>query len=365
MFFVLLSHFGAAYFTESHQVVPSLMLLVGMIASPTFAIINGMMIGFLYRTRRHDYERLHTVFTDRGLFLLTIGHLAILLSHPLYAVRFVCITDVMGLSMVIQPRLVRTTTARTRLLIAAVLFVVSWFAIEAWYPHMAVAEDMKEGLFGSLLPMTGFTYVFPVFPWLSLSLAASALGERLGTQCLQGDEAGMRRTLTRLAIVASISAVVLNATYHAAKALGYAPRFAVAAVGSPFAKIPPSPVYFLWYGALGLCLIAACLHAVRRQMAPRLMAFLATLGQTSFALFVIQFFVYFTVLYHFRGRLPWEAWPGYFVASIALILVPTLIWHRTGCNRFLTVGYRYRPRASQDDRHFSGPSLQPILPAGH
>jgi hypothetical protein len=364
MLFVLLSHFGTAYFADATRPLPTALLVIGMIASPTFAIINGLMIGFLYRTRRDGYEHLHTVFTDRGLFLLTIGHIAILLSHPLYAVRFVCITDVMGLSMILQPRLVMMTRPRTRLLMAAALFAVSWFAIEAWYPHAAVAQDLKEGLFGSLMPLTGFTYVFPVFPWLSLALGASALGDRLGELCLCGDEAAMQRTLTRLALRGAIAAIAFNVTYHLIKVLGLAPKFAVTAVGSPFAKIPPSPVYFLWYGALGLCLIATCLHVVRFNKAPRVMAFLATLGQTSFALFVIQFFVYFTVLYGFRGHLPWEgAWPVYFALSVVVILVPALAWHRTGCNRFLTVGYRYRAsREAEDAGRIGGPAFQPALP---
>ena len=45
-----------------------MMTLVGMIASPTFVIINGMSLGMVYRTRTHDFERLRTIVTDRGLF---------------------------------------------------------------------------------------------------------------------------------------------------------------------------------------------------------------------------------------------------------------------------------------------------------
>ena len=50
MFFVLLSHFAFTYFSAAES-TGAVMTLVGMIASPTFMIINGTLLGMVYHTR--------------------------------------------------------------------------------------------------------------------------------------------------------------------------------------------------------------------------------------------------------------------------------------------------------------------------
>jgi peptidoglycan/LPS O-acetylase OafA/YrhL len=50
MFFVLLSHFGFTFFPNQADPVPTAMRFAGMVASPTFMILSGLILGFLYRT---------------------------------------------------------------------------------------------------------------------------------------------------------------------------------------------------------------------------------------------------------------------------------------------------------------------------
>jgi peptidoglycan/LPS O-acetylase OafA/YrhL len=156
----------------------------------------------------------------------------------------------------------------------------------------------------------------------------------------------MHRVLIRTAVASAAVASFLNVTYHVLRQQGYVSVFATHAVASPFAKTPPSLVYFLFYGSIGLLLISACLRLASDERMAGIVGGLATIGQSSFAVFVIQFFVYFTVLHAVRPHLPWAwAWPVYFVLSIVATLVPALGWHRARYNRFLTVGYR---RLSQE-----------------
>src|SRR4051812_31427354 len=82
MMFVLLSHFGYTYFADQREATPLAMRLVGMMASPTFAAINGLLIGFLYRSQGVNFGRIRVKLADRGLFLLTVGHALIYWSHP-------------------------------------------------------------------------------------------------------------------------------------------------------------------------------------------------------------------------------------------------------------------------------------------
>ncbi len=344
MLFVLLSHFAFNYFSKDDAAL-SLMTLVGMIASPTFVIINGMLLGVFYRTRTRDFERFRTIVTDRGLFLLTLGHFLVLLSHATYAVRFVSITDAVGVCMLISPWLVTTLTPRARLLLSLAAYALTLVVVLYWNPTQHYPLVLKETFFGRIGPGV-YVYAFPILPWFALDLAATVLGERLGACSAEGNPRAMHRLLHQTAVMSAGIAVVLNLTYHAVRQHGYATALATHEVGSPFAKTPPSLVYFLFYGSLGLVLISVCLRLASNDRMAGVYRGLVTIGQTSFAVFVIQFFVYFTVLHAMRPHLPWAwAWPVYFVLSIVATLVPALGWRRAGYNRFLTVGYR---RLSQE-----------------
>ena len=344
MLFVLLSHFAFNYFSGD-DATGALMTLVGMIASPTFIIINGTLLGIVYRTRPRDFERFRTIVTDRGLFLLTIGHFLVLLSHASYAVRFVSITDAVGVCMLVSPWLVTRLTPRERLLLSVVTYAATITIVLYWNPTTHYPLVLKETFFGRMGPGI-YVYAFPIVPWFSLELAATALGEWLGACSIDGNVRAMHRLLVRAAAGGVTIASVLNLAYHAAKDHGYAAALATHDLGSPFAKTPPSLVYFLFYGSIGLVLISASLRLASDDRMARVVAGLSTIGQTSFAVFVIQFFVYFTVLHAVRPYLPWAwAWPAYFGLSIVAIVVPALGWHRGGYNRLLTVGYR---RLSQE-----------------
>jgi hypothetical protein len=292
MLFVLLSHFAFNYFSKDDAAL-SLMTLVGMIASPTFVIINGMLLGVFYRTRTRDFERFRTIVTDRGLFLLTVGHFLVLLSHATYAVRFVSITDAVGVCMLISPWLVTTLTPRARLLLSLAAYALTLIVVLYWNPTQHYPLVLKETFFGRIGPGV-YVYAFPILPWFALDLAATVLGERLGACSAQGNPRAMHRLLHQTAVMSAGIAVVLNLTYHAVRQHGYATALATHEVGSPFAKTPPSLVYFLFYGSLGLVLISVCLRLASNDRMAGVYRGLVTIGQTSFAVFVIQFFVYFT-----------------------------------------------------------------------
>jgi len=153
----------------------------------------------------------------------------------------------------------------------------------------------------------------------------------------------MQRLLLRIAAIGGCAAVVLNGTYHLASYESHGNAFLTSlhALASPFHKEPPALDYVLFYGSIGLCLLSATLHLTERNRLPWLMRRATELGQTSFVVFVFQFYVYFTGLTAVRAYLPFRAWwPVYLAASVVTILLPALAWHRRGYNRFLTVGYR-------------------------
>jgi len=343
MLFVLLSHFGVVYFHDAPGLVPKLMRLVGMVASPTFVIINGILIGFLNRTRPRDFDRLRVAFADRGLFLLTVGHLLILGSHlSYYPLTFLHMTDTLGVCMLIEPWLVSRTQPGERVRWAILVYTFSWIML-LWHPLSMSGHFVKESLFGSPT-LTFYNYTFPLLPWFSLGFAASALGDRLGVLYLDGSWDRMQSLLNRTAVCALIGATALVGIHSLVVRLtvndgaGEALRL----LTLPFQKEPPSPSYLLFYGALGLILISACLFCERRELlrgvARRTIAF----GQTSLVAFIAQYYVFYTVLeFLLRSRLPALPWAVYFLASVVTVVSVTLAWHRRGYNRFITVGLQH------------------------
>jgi uncharacterized membrane protein len=343
MLFVLISHFSFTYFPNQLSFTPTVLRFIGMVASPTFMIINGLLIGFLCQTRRSDFKHLHVAFTDRGLLLLSIGRLLILGSHlPWYTTRFLSITDTVAICMIVGPSLAIRLRPAARLTLGLTVYAISWIVIEGWHPKPILFKAVQETLFGSLTP-TVYRYAFPILPWLGLDLAASALGSRLGEHYSRQDTKAMQRTLVRLGAGGFVAAVTINAIYHLAN---YAAHNTLTLqfhwLGSPFQKEPPGFDYVLFFGSCGVLLVAGSMYLLKRNAVRWLTRRAAQLGQTSFVVFVFQFYVYLTVMVPIRRYLPYQfAWPVYFLASIVLIILPALAWHRRGYNRFLTVGYRY------------------------
>jgi len=355
MLFVFVSHFGTAYFDE-HDSRGHILETLALVASPTFMLVSGLLVGFLYRTRPHDFTRLRVTLAHRGLFLLTIGRVLILAgSWPrLQSVRYLIITDAIGVSMLIAPTLVARVRPIGRLIIAVTLFTASWVAVGFWHPSSFAGRLLLESLFGSRHPSV-YMLVFPLVPWCALDLLGSVIGERLGEFSISGDARGMFRTLARTGTVAIAAALVLKLTAVLLATRGggaesevYLRGFAILA--SPGIKFPPSPAYVLFYGGLGLCWLSMWWMAERRGW-HRVISPAANLGQASLFMFVLQSYVFFTAIYLLKPVLPFAwVWPMYLVVASVIIMLAAAEWHRRGYRRFVTVGlkswYNRRNQAS-------------------
>jgi hypothetical protein len=314
-----------------------------MLASPTFVIINGILIGFLYRTRTNDFDRIRMRFTDRGIFLLAVAHLLLVGSHVgAYPIAFFHMTDTLGVCLLVEPWLVTRIRPRNRVLISVGLYILALTALLLWHPENGFAIVLKETLIGSRMP-SFYDYAFPVLPWFCLNFAATALGDRLGVQWEVGDSRAMQRTLARTAAACFSAGVLLTLAYVVGKhmhLLGPSALFLV----MPLQKQPPSPAYLLCYGSAGLALISACLLVERTGIAQRVVAHATAFGQSSLFAFVLQAYVYYAGIARVRDFLPLASriWPVYLAMTMVFIVGSALIWHRRGYNRFVTVGYHLR-----------------------
>jgi uncharacterized membrane protein len=348
MLFVFLAHFTSVYLwrTEARELA-SYLATLSMIASPTFVIVSGMMVGFFAATNPAGFHDLRIKLLDRGVFLLVVGHLllaiAVTRAPSSFAAAYLTsfITDAIAVSIIVAPWLMTALDATTRIATAASVFLVNWLVIVQWHPAAAGLVLVKRYLVGTVSgPGSREVLVFPVFPWVAAYLAATVLGELVGKMYANGDRKGAHQLLARIGGVSFLVAGLIDGatdglrSAHAGLAgLGWSPTWFLAM----YQKFPPGPVYLGFFGGAGIVLLAAILEIDRRGAFPRVMNKLRQLGRASLFAFIAQYALYVAVL----GRLhpPYTPlWPVFFVFSIIVLVQGAAAWDRHDGNRFFTVG---------------------------
>jgi hypothetical protein len=107
---------------------------------------------------------------------------------------------------------------------------------------------------------------------------------------------------------------------------------------SPFQKIPPGPSYLITFAGLGI-LALSCFFWIERRM-PRavLLRGFAVLGQCSFFVFILQFYIFGPMSDHpqvFGGRFWWASYLG----SMLFIWCLALLWRTLRGNRLFDITY--------------------------
>ncbi|MCC6397965.1 MAG: DUF1624 domain-containing protein, partial [Bacteroidetes bacterium] len=302
MLFVFFSHFVEVFFRR-HDVPVGLSYLITMIASPAFIVISGLMLGVLYQRRKDDFGETKSRFIRRGFFLITVGRLLIYLAHVPFAggweeaLRWGFMTDTIGVCIILGPVLMPKLSSRSRLGAGILLIGLSWVALQTWTPAGTTGVALKELFIG---PFAGklrfFADVFPVLPWLGLYLAATSLGEFLGKLLKAQGEEGLGRMVCRFGLGCIGIAVGVVLLRHLLQRMDAGLWGAEAlAFFSPFQKLPPSPVYFLFYGGCALIMLALLLKFRHVRPVGLYIAAAEVLGRTSLFVFIVQYFVYFSV----------------------------------------------------------------------
>ena len=342
MVFVCLSHFGLEYFRRLDEpALAQALYMVGMIGSPTFMLISGVMLGVLYETRRGRFAQHRMLLADRALFMLTVGHFLIMVaSAPRLAslsetLQRGFITDALAVALLLGPTLVAHVGRRARVLLALLLFAGAWLMAIRWTPANALDEVVRYLLVGSY--PNDVPHNFPLLPWLAVYLAASVLGQWIGEQFASGQQQKVERSLVAWG-AAAVSCVVLYKVCQWTFAFPTSPLLAVLA--SPWRKLPPSPAYLLLYGGLALLLVAGTLSLDRRKVVRPLFAWATLLGRASLFVFILQFYVYYVLVLSLN--LPYTPfWPLLFVASLLGITALAKMWDDGANNRYVTVGLHH------------------------
>jgi len=350
MLLVCLSHFGDVYLHPVGLLAANRAFTrVTLAASPAFMLVSGLILGFLFSTHREGFDGLRRKLVDRALFLLTVAHLVIALAHvPRFglagAFDFVFITDVVGVCVITGTLVVPVVRPRVRAVLAAALYAAAAHLVFLWMPAPgSVLQLVKHLLVGHQpdLEESAFVYNFPIVPWLAFYLAATALGEGLA-RVRAGSRGPGIAALVSLGSVLMVAGTLLRVLrpvlVHLSRPGVIGEGGAIQFLTSPWQKLPPGPAYLLCYAGLALVLLAGCLWLCQSRPDAAVARALQLLGRHSLFVFILQYVVYYCVIYALH--VPYtRLWPALFVAASLLHLLAAYAWQRAGGARLLTVGY--------------------------
>lgn len=345
---VFLSHFGTAYLLSHQDMAASAWAFrVGRIAAPTFVLVSGLLLGYRSFLRPLRFGDHADSLVDRALFLLTVGHALLLLAHAplagglLPALRWEFMTDAIGLSLLCGVALVPRVGLRGRLVLALGLYALSWLSLLLVQPATFAARLALETLVGTTRGANLYVDSFPLLPWFSAYLAATAAGEWLARRSAEEGLAPPLRRLRDAGVIAMVLVVgVRGAEWLVGGFVGDVSPWGATLhlLLAPSQKLPPGPAYLLFYGGAGAVLLWAMQALEARAAGAALVRQLAMLGRASLALFIAQYVVFFAAVPLLRlPQTPW--WPAMFLVAVLGLMGFARIWNAMHANRFLTVGY--------------------------
>lgn len=345
MLMVWLSHFLGVYFDNAPTGWAGYVGSATMVASPTFILLSGIMLGMLTTRGDQQARDLRVKLTDRALFLLLVGHVILVIAtaaYPLLSARRwwgpAFITDTIAFSILASLWLVPRVPSLLRILSGAVTFALSWMMIIAWHPAAPFLVGFKEVVFGSL-SYQYFAYSWAVLPWLSVYVVATGLGEVLAAAYRRRSQLGPERLTAGAAITAVTSGLILRQVgrrYHALPG-SHDRLWDVHHLMVAGQKWPPGPAYILFFGGAGLAILWVMLAAERLGICRALARQFARIGRCSLALFLAQAFVYYKLLGSLHAPRT-SVWPLLFALTVLPLYALACVWDRYQLNRVLSIG---------------------------
>ena len=366
MAFVCLSHFS---WTLEHTQPRLAELLedVAMIASPTFLLLSGAMLGLLQLRRAANLPGLATRLFHRGLFVLVVGHLIIsgasAFAHDLPYLSVVLdrvyITDVVGICLMLLPRITAERGVRPLLATGIALYLAAVLISYMWQPVNSTAivvEQMFLGRHGHVGHQL-MEYASPIIPYIGVYIAGIGLGAYLDRVAGGAIEQRESRRVVLVALGMVFVAVCAKAGWILAHGDMTTPAGAVLhELTAPFQKVPPGPTYLLTFAGLGILAMCGFFWMERRMPGSMPVRAFAVLGQSSFFVFVLQFYVFGPMAVHpqvFGGRWWWLSYLG----AMLGIWCMALAWRRVRGNRLFDVTYLLtHPKTGKLPGPVSGPA---------
>jgi uncharacterized membrane protein len=351
MLFSCLAHF-AWWIHASYPAQGDALAAIGMVATPAFLLISGAMVGMLCARNHRRGADLKSQFFNRGLFLLTVGHISIALTEAhlngglLRTIPGVTTVDEIGLSTLVVaffvPQVAKPEVCRRLGLAAVFLLIATWLVNLYWLPGTNTELALEAAVIGGEVSSRAFATHAAVVQHFAIYLLGLPVGHffahAIDTQMPE------RRIARRFAASGIVLVGAALALHFSRPALDLVLPGSAAAVNATLRitqKIPPSPLYLLFYGGCALLVIAAMFHASgsARRASHAALAWVAAIGRASLAVFVAQYFLYWTVP-DLIGLHPNRWALLFFAANVLLIRLLAEVWNSARGNRWLTFGIR-------------------------
>jgi hypothetical protein len=321
---------------------------IGMIATPMFLLISGAMIGLVFTRQQSNAVAVRNTFFNRGLFVLIVGHVGIALAEAhrggglLHTLPVTFATDAIGLAsmlaaMTMGPELLRTRTVW----LAAAAFMLAWVFVLYWHPAASPLVLTKQLFFGrEPTDRAVMGYTSPFVQYIAIVAAGIPLGRMLAQRCISVTETrGAGWTLFKVGAAMIGTSVLCYAVKFLAFGHGTETHWPALYATLSIFKIPPSPVYVLFYAGLGLSITGTLLWCAGRKFALPYIQWAAVIGRASLFIFVFQYFSLWT-LPDLLGIKPGAYASLVFVGNIALIWCVARFWTAFDGNRLMTFGIR-------------------------
>jgi uncharacterized membrane protein YeiB len=342
---VVLSHSAAFLTPGTHPEVFSALSTVGMFATPTFLLLSGILCGFLRDSGTRDERSYRLTLLGRGLFLLTAGHLVLGLTHWVWEPfehamwQSVYVTDAVGVGLTIASRLPQKMSRKALLIAGATLLLASWLATLFLVPTHPVSLYLMRivvGMRADAINEEPEGWIVPIVPYLGIFL----LGMAGGVEYARRTALGMKmRDVAGFCARVGVACISLGLLIKLAW-LGAKPHISANArpllffLTEPRSKIPPGPVYILGFGGAGIVL--ASIAALRIHPLRHPTAIAAALGQTSFIMYVMQYWLITVPAVGFGLHGGLAFWFFAVVSATAALVAAAFIANRLRLNRWLS-----------------------------
>ena len=354
MILVCLSHIKH-HFPETSPGLYWYLASATRIATPTFLLLSGFVIGHLLRTDSSGRAGLSLV--DRGLFLIIVAHALLGIADLPQQAGFAAwvfgraeITDVIGIALFVAV-LLRAARASALLALGAALCLVSWVIGMTLTPQSGWATLLGSVLF-HLRAASSPTIEAPLVAYLGVFLIGMALSVYVGRALLARQDRAVARHLliTGAAALAVVGVGIMG--WHFGK--GHLPDALrepdtmelLRATFDPRTKWPPGPAYLLFYGGSALLLTSFLFYGRPAWLTTPAIRMTSVIGRASLMCYVVQELLLFAVpdAFGFATLTSVPFWFAYFAAVVLLLYWLATQWDEARGNRFLTVGLKRMSR---------------------
>ena len=353
MLFSCLAHF-AWWIHEVYPDIGATLSGIGMVATPTFLMLSGAMVGMLCATASQNGMDLRSQLFNRGLFLLTVGHFLIALSEAHLTGQFwrtmrgVTVVDSIGICTLTAAFF--TTELANRDLcvriarIGALVLGLAWLANVLWTPSTPAAQMLQNVLIGGNLNRLEFSGHTPLLQYLAIYSIGLPLGHFFASYVRR--EISLRAVAVRLATIGALLAsvgVVLRLIRYLFENTAAFQNPAIELSFKVTEKIPPSPAYLLFFAGCGLMLIGTLFRIAEseRSGSRAMLEWVAVIGRASLFVFVLQYFLFWT-LPDLVNIHPGRFAAGLFIGNVLLVRLFAGVWGRVRGNRWMTFGIKLR-----------------------